>query len=299
VILFNPPNKAEKVGYPIFAADRFGLIADLMNMNPTSKQVYMTMYYDYVEDHPSGYDEMKPVWFDVAQCGISEVGGGTAGSNFKISSSPWTANFEGEVMGVGGHIHDGGVNLEVVNNGQVVCNSSAWYGSNEEAKKRADIIRNGGVPSADLAPSVTLGSSGGMSGGGHDHAGGQHIIAMSVCGEMAPHNGSPLSPLKSSKVTKGSSWTIRAYYDYKKFAGMKSNSGGMDTVMGISIMFVRASKKMRTGDAAGSAGNAGGAVAPRPKSAGGAPAAKPVGAGSKVQFAVGADAPGPATIISE
>jgi hypothetical protein len=271
MILFNPPDKSPKVGYPVFAADRFGLIADLMNMNPTSKQVWMTMYYDYVEDHPSGFDEMKPVWFDVAQCGISEVGGGTAGSNFKISSSPWTANFDGEIMGVGGHIHDGGVNLEVVSQGQVVCNSSAWYGTNEEAKKRADIIRTGGIPSPNLGPSIQMGSGS----GGHDHAGGQHIIAMSVCGEMAPHNGSPASPLKSSKVTKGTSWTIKAYYDYKKFAGMKSNSGGMDTVMGISIMFVRASKKMRLGDGAGGAG---GAVAPRPKSAGAAP---PKRAGSK------------------
>lgn len=75
-----------------------------MNMNPTSKQVWMTMYYDFVEDHPAGWDEVKPVWFDAAQCGTSEVSGGQAGANFKIASSTWTANFEGEVMGVGGYV---------------------------------------------------------------------------------------------------------------------------------------------------------------------------------------------------
>jgi hypothetical protein len=150
-------------------------------------------------------------------------------------------------MGVGGHIHDGGTNLEIVTSGEVACNSSAWYGSNEEAKKRADIIKAGGVPSANLAPSIQKGSSS-SSGGGHDHAGGQHIIAMSVCGELAGYNGSPVSALKVRKVTKGQSWTIRAYYDYKKFSGMKSNYGGMDTVMGIAIMFVRASKNMRISD---------------------------------------------------
>jgi hypothetical protein len=230
------------VGYPLFPSDRFGLIADLMNMNPTSQQVWMTMYYDFVEDHPSGWDEMKPVWFDVAQCGTSEVGGGAAGSNFKISSSAWTASFDGEVMGVGGHIHDGGVNLEVVGNGQIACNSSAWYGSNEEAKKRADIIKSGGVPSSNLAPNMRMEPS---ADGGHGHGGGQHIIAMSVCGSMAGHNGSPMSPLKVAKVVKGQSWKIQAYYDYKQFMGMKNNRGGMDTVMGIAIMFVRASKKMR------------------------------------------------------
>jgi hypothetical protein len=232
------------VGYPIFPADRFGLIADLMNMNPTSKQVWMTMYYDYVEDHPSGWDEMKPVWFDVAQCGTSEVGGGQEGSNFKISSGAWTASFDGEVMGVGGHIHDGGVNLEVVSNGKVACNSSAWYGTNEESRKRAEIVKAGGYPSPDLPPSIPMSAS---SGGGHDHAGGQHIVAMSVCGSVAGYNGSPPSPLNIGKVTKGSSWMIRAYYDYKQFMGMKSNRGGMDTVMGIAIMFVRASQPMRIG----------------------------------------------------
>jgi hypothetical protein len=268
--------KVVKVGYPVFAADRFGLIADLMNMNPTKQQVWMTMYYDYVEDHPAGWDEMKPVWFDVAQCGTSEVGGRSPGANFQVSSSPWTANFEGEVMGVGGHIHDGGVNLEVVTNGQVACNSSAWYGSNEESKKRADIIKAGGVPSAALAPSVPISASGG-GGGGHDHAGGQHIIAMSVCGELAGHNGSPVSPLKVSKVTKGSSWTIKAYYDYKKFTGMKNNAGGMDTVMGIAIMFVRASKKMRTTETAGAAVKPAGSATPKPASG----ASKPAGGAGK------------------
>jgi hypothetical protein len=187
-------------------------------------------------------------------------------------------------MGVGGHIHDGGVNLEIVSNGQVACNSSAWYGTNEEAKKRADIIKAGGVPSASLAPSMPIGASSGGSGGGHDHAGGQHIIAMSVCGELAGHNGSPVAPLKVSKVTKGQSWTIRAYYDYKKFTGMKNNRGGMDTVMGIAIMFVRASKKMRITDGVGGA-----PAAPAAKPAGAAPpkAAKNAGA-AKATSAVAA-----------
>jgi hypothetical protein len=273
-----------------------------MNMNPASKQVWMTMYYDYVEDHPAGWDEMKPVWFDVNQCGTSEVSGGTAGSNFKVTSSPWTASFEGEVMGVGGHIHDGGINLEVVTNGQIACNSSAWYGSNEEAKKRADIIKAGGVPSASLAPSVPMGSAPSSSGGGHDHAGGQHIIAMSVCGELAGHNGSPVSPLKISKVTKGQSWTIKAYYDYKKFNGMKNNRGGMDTVMGIAIMFVRASKKMRTtATGAGAPASAASTAKPSVAKASGAAAktnsASKAGSAAKASSAVAAAAKGAAATL--
>jgi hypothetical protein len=235
------------VGYPVFPADRFALIADLMNMNPTAKQVYMTMYYDYVEGHPSGWGEIKPVWFDIAQCGTSEVGGRTAGSNFKISSSPWIANFDGEVLGVGGHIHDGGTHLEVIMGKDVACKSLAYYGSGQDARSRAEIVQKGGVPSANIKQSTGSSSmSSGKSGGGHDHAGGQHIIAMSVCGTLAGHNGSPVSPLTIAKVSKGQSWTIKAHYDYKQFDGMKNNKGGMDNVMGIAIMFVKTAKKMRT-----------------------------------------------------
>jgi len=268
--LFNPPVKQGdavpvKVGYPVFASDRFGLIADLMNMNPQGKQVYMTMYYDYVDGHPEGWEEIKPVWFDVAQCGTSEVGGRSAGSAFAISASPWTANFDGEVMGVGGHIHDGGTHLEVISGGQVACTSTAYYGSNADAKFRADVIKAGGVPNASIPLTNPGGGAMPAAGGGHGHDGGQHIIAMAVCGTLAGHNGSPVSPLKVSKVTKGSVWNIKAYYDYKKRDGMKNNWGGMDNVMGIAIMFVKASKKMRTGT--------GGSSAPPPPPKGGKAAA--------------------------
>jgi hypothetical protein len=217
------------VGYPVFPSDRFGLIADLMNMNPSAKQVYMTMYYDYVEDHPSGWDEVKPVWFDVAQCGTSEIGGGSAGSKFTISSLPWTANFEGEILGIGGHIHDGGTRIDIIANGKVACSSKATYGSNAEAKARADIVKEGGIPPLVMA----------MKEEGHDgmakmggHGSGQHIIAMGVCGDAVEGNGSPFAPLNVKTLTKGQSWTVNAYYDYKERAGMKNNYGGMDNVMG-------------------------------------------------------------------
>ena len=53
-----------------------------MNMNTAAKQVYMTIYYDYVDGHPSHMEEVKPVWLDAAQCGTSEIGGRSAGAKF-------------------------------------------------------------------------------------------------------------------------------------------------------------------------------------------------------------------------
>jgi hypothetical protein len=82
------------------------------------------------------------------------------------------------------------------------------------------------------------------SGGGHGHMGGQHIIAMSICAENKGNvKDIPISPLAVKRVTKGQSWTLRAYYDYNAHPGMKNNRGGMSTVMGISIMYVKTAVK--------------------------------------------------------
>jgi hypothetical protein len=231
----------------VYTADRFGLIADLMNMNPSSKQVWMTMYYDYVEGAGSEWADVKPVWFDVAQCGTSEVGGGSAGSSFQISSLPWSANFEGEILSVGGHIHDGGTKMDILVDKKVACTSLPYYGSNEEARARADIIRTGGVPPTPGTPmpSMAKAPAGKSDAAGHSHATGQHIVAMSVCSAdtTASFNGSPASPLQQKKLVKGQSWSLTAYYNYKERQGMKNNKGGMDSVMGISIMFIKNAKK--------------------------------------------------------
>jgi len=248
VAFFNPPSSnMTKAGYPVYTADRFGLITDLMNMNPQSKTVYMTMYYDYVDGTGADWADVKPVWFDVAQCGTSEVGGGTAGSSFQISSLPWSANFDGEILSMGGHIHDGGTKLDILVDRRVACTSAPYYGSNEEARARANIVKAGNIPPVPGSKEALELKGAGKMGGdaGHGHAGGQHVVAMSVCAAdtSASFNGSPASPLQQRKLVKGQSWTVTAYYNYKEHQGMKNNWGGMDTVMGISIMFVKNNKK--------------------------------------------------------
>jgi hypothetical protein len=158
------------------------------------------------------------VWFDVAQCGTSEVNGGKPDTAFKISSSPWTANVEGEAVGMGGHIHDGGTHLDILMNKEVVCTSEAYYASNEEARKRADIVKSGGVPLPLAKSNATAPAE-----AGHGHGSGQHIVAMSVCGEMSGWAGSPVTPLKSKTVKKGQSWTVVRELPTEKQDSTKAN----------------------------------------------------------------------------
>ncbi|QDS75297.1 hypothetical protein FKW77_001278 [Venturia effusa] len=258
---FNPPwaSDEEKLGYPIYPADRFGMIVDLMNMNPGGKQVYLTIYYDYVDGHPAGFGEVKPVWMDAAQCGTSEVSGRGPNARFDFKSPPWITNFEGEVMGAGGHLHDGGTHVEILVDGKVICDSVPTYGTDEEAIRRANIAKAGGMAPGTALPAPAKGMEGmdmkGMKGmtkgvnkrdgpGGHQMSK-QHIIAMSICAEnKASVKDIPISPLSIKELKKGQSWILRAYYDYTKFPAMnKGASNTPSSVMGISIMYAKTKNK--------------------------------------------------------
>jgi len=253
-VFMNPPwAKTTNLGYPVYPADRFGLITDLMNMNAGSKTVYLTMYYDFVEGHPADYNEIKPAWFDLAQCGISEVGGGSPNTKFDVKALAWNANFEGEILHAGGHLHDGGFELDLVVDGKVICKSMPTYGSDQEALTRSRGAIRGEVlplppksaaaaaPASDAAPAVADAPA------ANHHAGGRHIIAMSTCSDSNPgFENLPVSPLGLKTLKKGQVWTLRAYYDYTKNAGMKKgNTQKMSTVMGISIMYVKTAVKRK------------------------------------------------------
>lgn len=94
-------------GYYVRPEDRFKFIVDLMNMNMEDKTVYLTMYYDLLPGKlPAGWKDVKPVWFDAAQCGTSEVSAKAQAGAYKVPSGVWKPNFDGEVIGVGGHLHD-------------------------------------------------------------------------------------------------------------------------------------------------------------------------------------------------
>jgi len=250
-VFFNPPwDNTAKVGYPVYSSDRFGLITDLMNMNPGAKTVYLSMYYDYVDGHPAGYSEVKPVWFDVAQCGTSEVPGGSANTKFDIKATTWTANFDGEIIQAGGHLHDGGSVVDLIVDGKVVCKSEATYGSDAEAIARSQAAIRGEVmplgPKSS-APAPVAPAEMSKSGGGHSHGGGRHIIAMNICTDnKLKVQGLPISPFEMRTLKKGQKWVLRATYDYNKNMGMKQgNTQKMSNVMGIAIMFVKTAVKRK------------------------------------------------------
>jgi hypothetical protein len=59
-------------GYKLKSSDKFNLVLEFMNENPEDKLIYLTMTYDFLDGHPFK-DNISIQWYDVRQCGTSEV----------------------------------------------------------------------------------------------------------------------------------------------------------------------------------------------------------------------------------
>jgi len=219
-----------KWGYIMGMGDRLGYIVDLMNINTEDKTVYMTMYYDYFEGAlPSGWKNVRVIWLDANQCGTSEVWPPKQSGSFSVASSRYTAGFEGDVLGLGAHVHDGGVSVDVQVNSQSTCVSRAGYGEKPEYIQKPGMGHGGG-------------------GGGHGgHGDGMpHISSMTQCYieavDLKDNKRNINAPVKlaMTKLTKGQVWVAHGKYDYDKYGGMKTAAGKQDEIMVISLVFIAA-----------------------------------------------------------
>jgi len=190
-------------GYHVGKDDVFTGWAQLVNYNKEPAQVYI--FYD-TEWIPGIHgDNVKGVTVS-ATCGAGMIKASTSGPT-NTTSGKFYIMEDGRILGARGHIHDGGVAMDMFLNGKLLCQSKAEYGSRAEDS--------------------------GM--GGHSHAdskdkGGDAAIktisAMSSCVGPFP-------------VKKGDYVTLTAEYDLKKHPLRKSvggnEAGGIMGMMGISF----------------------------------------------------------------
>jgi len=171
--------------------------------------VYLTITYDLVDGAlPQGWGNLKPVWFDIDQCGMSDVHPPKQEGSFTINAKPWTPNFVGEVVGLGAHLHDGGANIKVIEGKSAsVCKSEAKYGESPEY-----IFKDYYKPMAS-----------------GERVAEKHISSMETC---------YYGKLGVRKLNLTQSWSIEANYDYSKYTGNKEDSGKQADIMGIVIMYV-------------------------------------------------------------
>jgi hypothetical protein len=111
-------------------------------------------------------------------------------------------------------LHDGGIVLNVNQNGRTICASKAQYGTSgghAHGRRRETL----GASPADKPGASSDGKS--------------HIQEMSTCTNMGP--------IKAGDVFK-----IDAVYEFGLHEGMKSKSGSYTEIMGIAIMYAAANE---------------------------------------------------------
>lgn len=191
------------VGYKVKSTDQFALIVDLMNDTEEDQVVYMTITYDIMPTDAPGMTNMKPVWFDVAQCLTSDYPALKQDGAYQLTAPSWKADFDGDILGMAGHLHDGGQNVTIWADDKLVCTSTATYGGSPEYTSI------------------------------HEHPKGsatEHISKMSLCIN---------DTLNVKELKKGQKWVLKADYDYNRNKGDLYDTGKQETVMGIAIMYVK------------------------------------------------------------
>jgi hypothetical protein len=153
---------------------------------------------------PAGWKETKTVFLDVKSCGTSESSPPSGKTNFLLESKPWTPNIEGKILDAGGHLHDGGVYIDLTaNSADKLCRSTARY-----SEKQDYIWRGANMDGEKIAR--------------------DHISSMGGC---------ETKELTGREMKRDQRWVIKAQYDFNQKAG-NEEGGKMAEVMGIAIVLV-------------------------------------------------------------
>jgi hypothetical protein len=207
-IPFAVRNAPMKTGYRLKPNDRFVLNAELMNMENKEKWTWLTLTYDYVEGKQPAYKDGRVIWLSIGapRCGGSSDLNPFGKTNltkteqptqlaFTEYSMPWISPQNGWIFGGNGHMHEGGLAIDIFKNHELVCTSTPHY------SKSPTLSGMGGM-SHDKRQSTALSSS------TQDNTIIEHIDRQDGC-ELS--TGIP--------VKKGDSMYIKVSYDFTKHAG--------------------------------------------------------------------------------
>lgn len=193
--------------YHLDPQDRFFYVVELMNMNMQDATVYITMTYDVIDGPlPAGWMDVKTVYLDANSCQSSEVPSPPGKTQFTIQSSPWRPNVEGTIIDSIGHLHDGGIEIDIIARpGQPLCQSVPQYSTKPDYVYRdVGMAMHGDVTARD------------------------HISEMKGCGPK---------DIQVPRMSRDQSWYTVGKYDYSK---RKANleGGEPSEVMAIAVILV-------------------------------------------------------------
>jgi hypothetical protein len=214
--------RTDKAGYYLGPDDNLESLVELMNMVDSPRDAILTVTWEYIPSVPADFDQVKALWFDIGGCGSSDLPAKPDQVFQYTDSAPWTSNFTGRLIAMGGHLHDGGTHLTFNKNNVTICDFVATYGQNPA------YIDGGSMSMSDMSmksstsmPMSTSTSMAGMNMGTDTI----HISSISTCDNVGT-------------IGIGDVLSITAYYNSTEHALMTDTNGTLAPIMGISLAFV-------------------------------------------------------------
>jgi len=208
-------HRTSKTGYYIAANDTFHLVTELMNSVNDPRAAVVTLEWEFVRaisaKGAGGFRPVRAVFLDIdGACGsftdTSDVDVPKGMSVFKLGMEPgWTANISGDIITTFTHLHDGGVLLETIKNGRVICSTVPGYGE-----------------TPGFVDPMPTGDHGML---GMDMGGMAHVSSMKACENLG-------------RVEVGDVWSVSASYNFTARPAMVDHHGQPVPIMGITGLYI-------------------------------------------------------------
>ena len=119
----------QRLGYYLDAEPKVVLFTELMNMNDHEDTAMLTITYDFVPGADAkDFRPIRTLWLDVGGCeGSGMPVNSSMGTEFDFTSQPFTVTEPAHILFSGGHLHNGGTHVEIMKNGQLLCDAVAEY----------------------------------------------------------------------------------------------------------------------------------------------------------------------------
>jgi Stress up-regulated Nod 19 len=122
-----------KAGFYIGKDAPITQMIDIVNYNNNTRKVYTVSEVEYLEGKQPGFLQSVSTGIDLGMCnGLGQTGtfiyAPKNQKKFSFTGKDMTFERDGYILNAWGHLHDGGVDMEVKINGKEVCRSKAEYG---------------------------------------------------------------------------------------------------------------------------------------------------------------------------
>ena len=139
-----------KSAYLTNSNDLFALQSEIVNYNPTNRTVYLELDLEYLEQKPSDYLDASTIVVSATGCAAPIYMVPKSARQFNHTSEPFEITQDGYIVNtsklmtilklksllirdIGGHLHDGGIAIELWVNNVLACRSLPTYGKPKNA----------------------------------------------------------------------------------------------------------------------------------------------------------------------